>query len=67
MTGAYVRIERAGRWQNVEFDELTPDEFDAFAAAQPEQRGWVWAKFLAQWIRDNVATGAPAPERSEAP
>lgn len=53
MTGAYVRVFRDGRWENVQIDQLTDDELDQLEKDQPE-RGWVWAKFLAKWIRDNV-------------
>lgn len=53
MTGAYVRIQRDGKWQAIEFDQLTDSEMDSFAKMMPED-GWVWAKFMAKWIRDNV-------------
>ena len=52
MTGLFVRVERSGMWQNIEIDQLTDAELDAFAVAQGEQRGWVWAKALAKYIRD---------------
>jgi hypothetical protein len=53
MTGAYVRIYREGSWQAVEFDQLTDSEMNEFADRLPDD-GWKWAKFLAQWIRDQV-------------
>lgn len=53
MTNAYVRILRDDRWQNIEINQLTDDELEAFADKHPEC-GWMWAKFLAKWIRDNV-------------
>lgn len=53
MTGAYVRILRDG-WESIEVDQLTDAELEEFAKQQGEARGWVWAKFLAKWIRDNV-------------
>lgn len=55
MTGAYVRIERDGKWQAVELDELTDVELEIFFRGEPEC--WKWAKFLAAWIRDNVTEG----------
>jgi hypothetical protein len=58
MTGAYVRIRRDGEWQNVEFDELTDAEMEAFAERDPES-GWKWAKFFARFIRDNVVVSEP--------
>ena len=56
MTGAYVRIFRGGKWQSVEFDQLTDDEMDAFSEQLPGD-GWMWAKFFGKWIRDNVREG----------
>lgn len=53
-TGAYVRIKRGDRWQNIEIDQLTNAELDALADEETIQKGWSWAKFLAKWIRDNV-------------
>lgn len=51
-TGAYVRIQRDGRWVNVDFVELTNEEMEAFFLEHPED-GAKWACFLAKWIRDN--------------
>jgi hypothetical protein len=59
MTGIYVRVRREGRWQNLEFDELTDGELDAFIAAQDPAKGWAWAKVLARWIREHVEPGLP--------
>lgn len=53
MTSAFVRIERNGKWESIEFDQLTNTEMDTFASSHPKD-GWKWAKFLAQWIRDNI-------------
>jgi hypothetical protein len=53
MTGAYIRIQRDGRWQNIEIDQLTDAELKEMELRFPD-RGWWWAKFLAAWIRDNV-------------
>jgi hypothetical protein len=55
MTEAYVRTFRHGKWQSVQIDQLTDDELDQLEKDQPD-RGWVWAKFLTKWIRDNVVT-----------
>lgn len=51
MTGYYVRIERAGKWGNVEIDRLTDEELEQFMT--PEN-GRTWAIALAKWIRDNI-------------
>lgn len=58
MTGAYIRIERDGKWQSIEIDQLTDEELESFSKQQPED-GWKWAKFLAGWIRDNIVGEAP--------
>ena len=53
MTGAYLRILRDKKWQNIEIDQLTDQELDELEREQKE-KGWIWAKFLAKWIRDNI-------------
>jgi hypothetical protein len=53
ITGAFVRIKREGEWQSVDIAELSDKELDEFAEIKKEA-GWMWAKFLAKWIRDNV-------------
>ncbi len=62
-TRAYVRIFRDGKWRNVEIDRLSNDELSTFAESQGLTRGWVWAKFLATWIRDHIDENATAPKR----
>lgn len=61
MTGAYIRVQRDGKWENVEIDQLTDGELDGLADEQPD-RGWMWAKFLAQWIRHNVSNAGECVE-----
>jgi hypothetical protein len=53
MTGIYVRIERDGRWQSVEFEDLTEAEMGAFIRERPASDGWAWAIRLAGWIREH--------------
>ena len=55
MTGIYVRVMRDGRFQAVELDDLSPEEWTAFVAAQRPEDGWVWARALVLWIRDTAA------------
>ena len=54
MTGAYLRVNRDGKWCNVEIDAMTDNELDELEVSQSE-RGWLWAKFLAKYIRDEIA------------
>jgi hypothetical protein len=42
-TGAFIRVERGGRWENVEVERLTPDELAA-------QFGHRTAAELVNWI-----------------
>ena len=66
MTGAYVRVERDGEWMNIEIDRLTDEELAALevrymADGGGAGAGWVWARFLARWIRDNVTEPETPP------
>ena len=62
MTGLYIRIERDGKWQNLEIEDLTDDELDKFCAEKGKnaapgfENGWPWVNALARWIRDNVVS-----------
>lgn len=58
-TGFYVRVQRDGKWQNVELDALTDEELRAFFGDQSGDRCRTWAIALAAWIRDHVVS----PER----
>ena len=53
MTGAYVRIKRKGKMENIEFELLTDKEMEEFAYADPEV-GWKWAIFFAKYLRDKI-------------
>lgn len=67
MTGIWVRVERAGRWVNVEFDQLTDAELGHFCARkigslpadEAAIEGWNWAKAMARWIREHVQEAEP--------
>ena len=51
MTGAYVRIKREGKWDNIEIEYLTDEELEKFLTEKDSKK---WAIFLAKFIRDNV-------------
>lgn len=55
-TGAYVRVKRGARWVSLEIDQLTDEELDEWIAMSNPEDGWKWAKFLAAWVRDHVAS-----------
>ena len=54
MTGIFVRVQRDGKWQNLELESLTDEELDKFISTQGADGGWSWVKVLVKWIRDNV-------------
>jgi len=51
MTGAYVRIKRGEKWDNIEIEYLTDEELEEFLTEKDSKK---WAIFLAKFIRDNV-------------
>ncbi len=53
MTGYFVRIERDGKFQPVEVDQMTDQELEAFFSDSRETARR-WAIALAKWIRENV-------------
>lgn len=63
-TGFFVRTFREGKWDSVEIDQLTDAELDAVADKHGNDRGWLWAKALAKWIRDNIQSEI-VPETKE--
>ncbi len=55
MTGMYVRVEREGRWENFELEDLSEAELRTFFASKTdpaELRDWCVAIVL--WIAANV-------------
>ena len=64
MTGAYVRIERDGKWENIEVEHLTDAELYGFMERQQPKRVFQWLQMTCQALREceliiiecNVAT-----------
>ena len=53
MTGAYIRIERYGKWQNIEMEHLTNEEREKLF----EDRGTgismiEWLNFMCNYIKN---------------
>jgi hypothetical protein len=46
-TGAYLRIERNGKWQNIEVEYLTPDEMMAMFIGRSDEELIRWMDILA--------------------
>jgi hypothetical protein len=60
MTVAFVRLQRDGRWQDVDIDQLTDPELERFLAAQDAPSLRRWTRLLARWSRDRVQEAPPA-------
>lgn len=41
MTGAYLRIKRKGKWENVEVEHLTDEERETILKDDPRLMGWL--------------------------
>lgn len=55
VTGIYLRIQRDGRWENLDIAELTDEELRAFFGTLSDADHVKWHVGLVKWIRDNVA------------
>jgi hypothetical protein len=53
MTGAFIRIERDGKWQNIEFERLTKEEAKTFFEDNPKDM-IKWLMFLHNTLADYV-------------
>lgn len=54
ITGFFVRVQRDGRFQNLDVAELTDNELDAFFRGRDADSLLRWVVGLAAWIRGNV-------------
>ena len=52
ITGYFVRVERDGKFHNLDIAELTDAELEQFFSRKANAERWAIA--LARWIRDNV-------------
>jgi hypothetical protein len=50
-TGAFVRIQRDGKWVNLDIVDLTEDEIKR---AITVDRAILWVIFLVKWIQEHV-------------
>ena len=59
MTGAYLRVKRDGKWDNVEVEHLTDDERKQLLKDDPRSLKWInlLCKKLVEveWILDDLA------------
>lgn len=58
MTGYFIRVEREGKFESVEIDQMTDAELKTLFEDQDKKDNGIstraWAITLAKWIRDNV-------------
>lgn len=56
MTGAFIRLQREGRYVNVDVAEMTDEELKAYFLDGDLEKVKLasWCKFLASWVRDHV-------------
>ena len=50
LDGAYFRVERAGKWRNVCFSDLTDEEIETVIG----DRGKEWWKSMAMHLREQI-------------
>lgn len=53
MTKACLKIKMDEKWVNIEIDKITDKELDYLTKYYPKN-GWLWAKFLAIYIHNNL-------------
>lgn len=52
MTGTYVRIERDGKFENIEVEKLTEEELELFFKDKDKEELLRWLKFTLRYIRE---------------
>lgn len=54
MTGAYLRVSRNGKWENIEVEYLTDDERSMVLGKETNERLLQWIALLARTVRENA-------------
>ena len=54
LSGVYVRVQRDGKWQSVDFTDLTPDERDEFNRGKAKPDNYSWWVSLACTLADII-------------
>lgn len=52
MTGAYVRVERDGKFENIEVEYLTEEELELFFKDKDKEEILNWFYFTLRYIRN---------------
>ena len=56
MTGAYLRIKREGKWQNLEIEYLTDNEREELFREAPTEEVLRWLNFMCNQYEDLLLT-----------
>ena len=51
MTGAYLRVERDGKWENIEVEHLTEEELDEIIGSRHKDEVMDWLKMLCERLK----------------
>ena len=51
MTGAFLRVKRKGKWENIEVEHLTEDELDKIIGSRSKAEIMDWLKFTCKSLR----------------
>ena len=54
LSGVYVRIQRDGKWENVDYTDLTPEEREAFMRCKANGANYQWWVGLANTFADII-------------
>ena len=65
MTGAYVRVKRAGKWENVEIEYLTDKEREELFKDAPAEEVLKWLNFMCNQYGDLVLAVINKYEKEE--
>lgn len=67
MTGAYLRIERDGKWEAIEVERLTPDERRTALARREMEEVMRWMDLVCRVLADLEAIIIREPEPPAVP
>ena len=51
MTGAFLRVEREGKWENIEVEHLTKDELEDIIGSRSKAEIMDWMHMMASVLR----------------
>lgn len=54
VTGIFMRVHRAGSWQNIDIVDLTKDELTAVFEPATKERVILFLAAVTKWMRENL-------------